>query len=124
VAKSKSKSHAKPKAQEVVVLVGTRKGGFILRSDLRRKTWKLEGPLFPGMQVHHFISDHREPRKVMYATANNDWFGSDIQRTQNGGKTWTGTTGGVRYEEGSGLDVKRLWHIRPGRASLAWCIAA
>jgi hypothetical protein len=115
--KPKSKARPKTKASEVAVLVGTRKGAFILRSDLRRKTWKLEGPLFPGMQVHHFISDHREPGKVMYAAANNDWFGPDIQRTRDGGKTWTGTKGGVRYEEGAGLDVKRLWHIRPGRTS-------
>ena len=55
--KSKSKARSKAKAQEVAVLVGTRKGAFILRSDLRRKTWKLEGPLFSGKQVHHFISD-------------------------------------------------------------------
>jgi hypothetical protein len=119
VAKAKSKAKAKPKskAREVIVVVGTRKGAFIFRSDLGRKNWKLEGPLFPGKQVHHFIADHRNPGKVMFATANDDWFGPDIQRTENGGKIWTGTKGGVRYEEGSGLDVKRLWHIRPGRAS-------
>ena len=38
---------------------------------------KLEGPLFSGKQVHHFISDHRNPGKVMFATANDDWFGPD-----------------------------------------------
>ncbi len=109
--KSKSKSKSSSKPRKVVLLVGTRKGGFIFTSDLRRKTWTSEGPLFPGMQVHHFISDPRDPRKVMYATANNDWFGSDLKRTTDGGKTWLGTKNGVRYEEDSGLSVKRLWHI-------------
>jgi photosystem II stability/assembly factor-like uncharacterized protein len=121
--KSKSKPHTKSKSapksaaksKEVVVLVGTRKGGFIFRSDLRRKTWAIEGPLFPGMQVHHFITDHRDPRKIMYAATNSDWFGADLQRTLDGGKTWLASKGGVRYEPDSDLSVKRVWHIRPGR---------
>ncbi len=62
--KPKSKARTKTKNQEVAVLVGTRKGAFILRSDLRRKTWKLEGPLFSGKQIHHFISDHRIREKL------------------------------------------------------------
>jgi hypothetical protein len=51
---------AKPKRGDVQLLVGTRKGGFILRSDARRKKWKIEGPLFRGLQVHHFIRDPRD----------------------------------------------------------------
>jgi photosystem II stability/assembly factor-like uncharacterized protein len=105
------------KSHEVVVLVGTRKGGFIFRSDLRRKGWKLEGPLFPGMQVHHFIADYRDPAQTMYAATNSDWFGADVQRTVDGGKTWSATNGGVRYEPDAELSVKRVWHIRPGRES-------
>jgi photosystem II stability/assembly factor-like uncharacterized protein len=116
-AKPKSKAKSSSKPSKVVLLVGTRKGAFIFTSDLRRKSWTSEGPILPGMQVHHFITDHRDPRKVMYATANNDWFGPDLKRTNDGGKTWLGTKDGVRYETESGLTVKRLWHIRPGRES-------
>jgi len=116
---TKVRRSAKPgaKLRKVLVLVGTRKGAFIFHSDLGRKSWKMEGPFFTGMNVHHFIADPRNAGKTMYAAANNDWFGSDIHRTHNGGKTWLRTKEGVRYEKDSGLDVKRLWHIRPGRAS-------
>ncbi len=106
---------AKPPKGSVIVLVGTRKGAFIFRSDARRKTWSLEGPHFPGNPIHHFIHDSRDA--TIFATVNNDWFGSDLQYSRNWGKTWEKTKEGIRYAPDSGLDVKRIWHVRPGRAS-------
>lgn len=107
---------SKPKKGSVVVLVGTRKGGFVFRSDARRKTWSVEGPHFAGLSVHHFILDPRAP-ETFYAATNSDWWGADIQRSTKWGRTWLRTKGGVRYDQDSGLSVKRIWHIRPGRAS-------
>ena len=108
---------AKPKRGDVQLLVGTRKGGFILRSDARRKNWKIEGPLFRGLQVHHFIRDPRDGARTLFAATFSDWFGCDIQRSTDGGRSWLRTEGGVRYAEDAGLSVKCVWHIRPGRAS-------
>lgn len=99
----------------VMILVGTRKGAFIFRSDARRRSWSLDGPHFPGYQVHHFIADPRDSGKTLYAATYTDWWGGDIQRSHNGGRTWLRTKGGVRYEQDSGLSVKCVWHIRPGR---------
>jgi hypothetical protein len=114
--REKSRATASAKPRHVLVLVGTRKGAFVFRSDPARKHWSVEGPLLRGKQVHHFIADPHDALHRMWAAANDDWFGSDIQRTANGGKTWTGSKEGVRYEQDSGLSVKRIWHIRPAEA--------
>jgi photosystem II stability/assembly factor-like uncharacterized protein len=100
----------------VLLLVGTSKGGFIFRSDARRKKWSVEGPLFKGLIIHHFTFDPRD-RETFFAAAFSDWWGGDIQRSRDGGRTWQRTNGGVRYDAESGLSVKCIWHIRPGRAS-------
>jgi hypothetical protein len=107
----------KSKRGDVLLLVGTRKGGFIFRSDAHRKNWKIEGPLFPGRQVHHFIRDTRGDGRSLFAATFNDWFGSDIQRSADGGRTWHPTEAGLCYAKDAGLSVKCVWHIRPGRAS-------
>ncbi len=100
----------------ILVLVGTRKGALIFRSDARRRSWKLDGVYHKGQDIRHFILDPRDS-ETLYATVNNDWFGSDIQRSKDRGRTWQKTKGGVRYEKDAGLSVKRIWHIRPGRES-------
>ncbi len=105
-----------PKRGSVVVLVGTRKGAFVFRSDARRKSWAVAGPHFPGQNVFHFILDLRDPA-TLFAATYTEWWGGDIQRSRNSGRTWQGTKGGVRYAEEAGLSVKCVWHVRPGRAS-------
>ena len=45
--------------REVHLLVGTRKGGFLFRSDRRRRRWQITGPFFPGWEVNHLIRDLR-----------------------------------------------------------------
>ena len=103
------------KKGSVLVLVGTRKGAFAFRSDARRKNWKIEGPWFAGNQIHHFIFDPRDGG-ALFAAVNNDWFGADVHRSFDWGGTWTASESGVRYAADSGLSVKRVWHVRPGRA--------
>lgn len=100
----------------ILLLVGTSKGAFIFRSDERRKKWSLDGPHFRGLNVHHFILDPRD-RETLYAATYSDWWGCDIQRSRDGGRTWVRTKSGVRYAKDSGLSVKCVWHIRPGRAN-------
>jgi photosystem II stability/assembly factor-like uncharacterized protein len=104
----------RPRKGSILVLVGTRKGAFAFSSDARRKTWKIEGPWFAGNQIHHFVRDDRDHGTLLVAV-NNDWFGPDIQRSSDWGRTWKPTQGGVRYGKDSGLSVKRIWHVRPGR---------
>ncbi len=103
------------KKGNVLLLVGTSKGGFILRSDARRKKWAVEGPLFAGLMVHHFTLDPRDC-ETFYAATYSEWWGCDIQRSR-GGRKWHRTKGGVRYEPDAGLSVKCVWHIHAGNES-------
>jgi hypothetical protein len=100
----------------VLVLVGTSKGAFVFRSDARRRNWAIEGPLHKGLVIHHFTFDPRD-RETLFSATYSEWWGGDIQRSRDGGRTWKRSEGGVRYEADSGLSVKCIWHIRPGRAN-------
>jgi photosystem II stability/assembly factor-like uncharacterized protein len=71
----------------VRVLVGTRKGAFILTSDGQRKRWDVSGPLFNGWEIYHLKGSPVDPNRL-YASQTNSWFGQVIQRSDDGGKTW------------------------------------
>ncbi len=82
---------------EVRVLVGTRKGAFILTSDDKRQNWQVEGPLFAGWEVYHLKGSPADPNRI-YASQSSSWFGQIIQRSDDGGKTWT-TPGGEKMPD-------------------------
>ena len=77
---------------EVRVLVGTRKGAFILASDGKRQRWDITGPHFAGWEMFHLKGSPADPNRL-YASQTSGWFGQIIQRSDDGGKTWT-TPGG------------------------------
>ena len=72
---------------EIRVLVGTRKGGFILTADGQRTHWQVDGPLFGGWEIYHMKGAPADPDRI-YASQTSDWFGQIIQRSSDGGKTW------------------------------------
>ena len=72
---------------KVRVLVGTRKGAFILTSDGARKRWKVSGPHFAGWEIYHMKGSPVNPDRI-YASQTSGWFGQIIQRSDDGGKTW------------------------------------
>ena len=71
----------------VRVLVGTRKGAFILTSDGKRQKWDVTGPLFAGWEVYHMKASPVDPNRI-FASQTSSWFGQIIQRSDDGGKTW------------------------------------
>ncbi|HUK27045.1 MAG TPA: hypothetical protein VLV31_01360, partial [Candidatus Acidoferrales bacterium] len=71
----------------VRVLVGTRKGAFILTSDGKRKDWKVSAPSFGGWEVYHMKGSPADPNRI-YASQTSGWFGQIIQRSDDGGKSW------------------------------------
>src|SRR5579863_1460969 len=77
---------------KVRVLVGTRKGAFILSSDGKRKNWDISGPHFAGWELYHLKGSPADPDRI-YASQTSGWFGQIIQRSSDGGKTWE-TPGG------------------------------
>ncbi len=71
----------------VRVLVGTRKGAFILTSDGKREKWDVTGPHFAGWEIYHMKGSSVDPNRI-YASQTSSWFGQVIQRSDDGGKTW------------------------------------
>ncbi|TMG63171.1 MAG: exo-alpha-sialidase [Chloroflexi bacterium] len=107
----------------VRVLVGTRKGAFVLTSDGSRKSWRIEGPHFAGWEIYHVKGSPADPKRL-YASQSSGWFGQVLQRSNDGGKTWEaagndfqyeGTTGTHTWYDGSphAWEFKRVWHIEP-----------
>jgi photosystem II stability/assembly factor-like uncharacterized protein len=72
---------------KVRVLVGTRKGAFILTSDGKREQWEVSGPHFAGWELYHLKGSPADPNRI-YASQTSGWFGQIIQRSDDGGKTW------------------------------------
>ena len=91
--KIKRNAFAKATAEEskimsgIRVLVGTRKGAFVLTSDAKRKDWKVDGPHFAGWEIYHMKGSPVDPNRI-YASQTSGWFGQIIQRSDDGGKTW------------------------------------
>src|SRR5947199_8389089 len=89
---------------KIRVLVGTRKGAFILTSDGARKRWKVSGPHFPGWEIYHMKGAPVDSNRI-YASQTSGWLGQIIQRSDDGGKTWN--TPESNPEELQGTDGSR-----------------
>ena len=107
----------------VRVLVGTRKGAFILTSDAKRKQWEVSGPHFPGWEIYHIKGSPANPERL-YASQTSGWFGQVIQRSDDGGKTWApvgnefayqGDPGTHQFYDGTQHPWKfeRVWYLEP-----------
>ncbi len=108
---------------KVRVLVGTAKGGFVLTADGARKDWTVAGPLFGGWEVYHMAGSPADPNRL-YASQSTSWFGQLIQRSDDGGSTWstadnkfgyTGETGTHQWYDGTPhpWEFARVWHLEP-----------
>ena len=108
---------------KVRLLVGTKKGAFILTSDGKRKTWKVNGPHFAGWEIFHMKGSPVEPDRL-YVSQSTSWFGQIIQCSNDGGKTWEtmgndfkyeGTPGAHKWYDGTPhpWEFKRIWHLEP-----------
>jgi photosystem II stability/assembly factor-like uncharacterized protein len=105
------------------VLVGTRKGAFILTADGRRTQWDITGPLFAGWEMYHLKGSPVAPNRL-YASQTSGWFGQQVQRSDDGGKTWEPVGNSFQYEGVPGThqwydgtqhpwEFKRIWHLEP-----------
>jgi len=107
----------------VRVLVGTRKGAFILTADGKREQWQVDGPFFGGWEIFHLKGSPVNPNRL-YASQANDWFGQVVHRSDDGGKTWETVGNEFVYEGVPGThqwydgtphpwEFKRVWHLEP-----------
>jgi len=107
----------------VRVLVGTRKGAFILTADGKRERWDVSGPHFPGWEIYHMKGSPADPDRL-YASQSSGWFGQVIQRSNDGGATWAAVGNQFTYDGPTGThlwydgtphpwEFARVWHLEP-----------
>jgi photosystem II stability/assembly factor-like uncharacterized protein len=107
----------------VRVLVGTRKGAFVLASDGKRDRWEVCGPYFAGWEIYHLKGSPADPNRL-YASQTSGWFGQVLQRSDDGGTTWEPVGNEFAYEGATGThqwydgtqhpwEFKRVWHLEP-----------
>jgi photosystem II stability/assembly factor-like uncharacterized protein len=107
----------------VRVLVGTRKGAFVLTSDEGRQQWDVSGPHFAGWEIWHMKGSPADPNRI-YASQNSGWFGQIIQRSDDGGATWNPVGNDFSYGSETGThtwydgtphpwEFARVWHMEP-----------
>jgi photosystem II stability/assembly factor-like uncharacterized protein len=107
----------------VRVLVGTRKGAFVLTSDGARRDWEVTGPLWGGWEIYHVKGSPADPDRL-YASQSTGWFGQLVQRSDDGGRTWNPVGNDFRYEGVPGThqwydgtphpwEFARVWHFEP-----------
>jgi len=123
---------------KIRLLIGTKKGAFILTSDGKRKNWEVNGPHFAGWEMYHLKGSPVDPDRI-YASQTSGWFGQVIQRSDDGGKTWAtpdgappptpgefpkgasnkfvyeGEVGTHKWYDGTQhpWEFKRVWHLEP-----------
>jgi len=106
-----------PQDGDVLLLVGTMKGAFLLRADAARRDWTIDGPHFPGEAVYAVAYDDRGGRRRALAATRSFHWGSAIRTSDDFGATWSGPERqNVRFPEDSGLALVQVWQIAPGRA--------
>jgi hypothetical protein len=107
----------------VRVLVGTRKGAFVLESDGKRRDWTVSGPYFGGWEIYHVKGSPADSNRL-YASQSTSWFGQLIQRSDDGGRNWEavgnrfvydGVPGTHRWYDGTPhpWEFARVWHLEP-----------
>jgi photosystem II stability/assembly factor-like uncharacterized protein len=108
---------------QVRVLVGTRKGAFVITSDGKRKDWEINGPHFGGWEMYHLKGSPADPNRI-YASQSTGWFGQMIQRSNDGGRTWEPVGNKFAYDGDAGThqwydgtphpwEFARVWHLEP-----------
>lgn len=107
----------------VRVLVGTRKGAFIITSDGNRAQWNISGPHFGGWEIYHLKGSPVDPNRI-YASQTSEWFGQTVHRSDDGGKTWATVGNQFVYDGDAGThqwydgtqhpwEFSRVWHLEP-----------
>ncbi|MEJ2757392.1 MAG: hypothetical protein P8046_02820 [Anaerolineales bacterium] len=108
---------------KVRVLVGTKKGAFILTSDEKRQQWEVSEPHFPGWEIYHIKGSPADPNRI-YAAQHTGWFGQVIQRSDDGGETWEPVGNEFAYQGDPGThqdfngsqqpwSFTRVWYFAP-----------
>src|SRR3954447_19590108 len=91
---------------QTILLVGTRKGCFVLESDGDRRDWNVRGPFCEGWPVYHAI--YNSDDGAIYAAAASEWHGATVWRSPDLGKTWTQSSEGIGFSDEGGLKLSKV----------------
>jgi hypothetical protein len=106
-----------PVAGDTLLLVGTMKGAFVLRSDSARESWELGGPFFPGSAIYAMAYDGRGGRSRIWAGAMSMHWGAMLHSSDDFGASWTNPeAANVKFPESTGAALRQIWQITAGRA--------
>ena len=98
-----------------ILLVGTRKGLWIGRSDEERREWELTGPHFDMEEVYSCLVDTRGSSPRLLVGSSSSWVGPQVQRSDDLGRTWAKSSdGAIRFPEDTGTSLERVWQLTPG----------
>lgn len=97
------------------ILVGTRKGAFVMSSDAGRRDWTLAGPFCDTWPVNHVVAD--PATDTLYAAAGNEWLGPAVWKSTDGGATWTHSSRGLAYAAGE-TPIKSVWSLAVGHGKV------
>lgn len=117
--------HLKVKDGDLLLMVGTMKGAFLLRTNSARTRWDVGGPYFPGQSVYAMAYDGRAGRRRLLAGPSSMHFGAVLSHSDDFGRTWTNPEqANVRFPEDAGLSLKNIWQVMPaasGDADTVYC---
>jgi hypothetical protein len=100
---------------KVLILVGTKKGAFVLESDATRRSWELRGPYCETWPMNHVIAD--PATGTIYGGGGSEWFGPAVWKSTDLGATWTHSSAGMAYPEGE-EPIKSVWSLAKNGTSL------
>jgi len=101
--------------QKVLILVGTKKGAFLVEGDAARRSWSLRGPFCETWPLNHVVAD--VATGTIYAGGGNEWFGPAVWKSTDFGETWTHSSEGLAYPEGE-TPIKAVWSLAGRNGSL------
>ncbi len=102
-------------ANRVLILLGTKKGAFILSSDAERRRWQQSGPFCETWPLNHVIADPASG--TIYGGGGNEWFGPAVWKSTDLGASWTHSSEGLAYPEGE-EPIKSVWSLAPAAGGL------
>jgi len=95
--------------EKIELLIGTKKGAFILDSDAARQQWQVRGPFCESWPIHHVV---RASDGTLYAGGGNAWYGPSVFRSEDDGATWTQSSAGMTYGD-EDPKITTVWNVTP-----------
>jgi len=116
--------HLRVKEGDVLLLVGTVKGAFLLRSNSGRSRWDVAGPYFHGQAIYALAYDGRDGRRRLWASTSSYW-GTYLRSSDDFGRVWTNPLEAqIKFPADSGASLKNIWQIclgRPEQPNVLYC---